>query len=124
MISNRTITVFGAYGHTGRFVISELCQRGWTPILSGRDQAKLNAVADAHKKLEVRVSTMDDPASLDHAVSGAAAVINCAGPFIDTGAPVIEAALRSGIHYLDVAAEQPAVLAVFERFAEAARNVG
>jgi hypothetical protein len=67
---------------------------------------------------------MNDPASLDQAVCGAAAIINCAGPFIDTTAPVIEAALRSGIHYLDVAAEQPAVLAVFERFAEAARNVG
>jgi hypothetical protein len=74
--------------------------------------------------LEVRVAVMNDPASLDHAVSGAAAVINCAGPFIDTAAPVIEAALRSGIHYLDVAAEQAAVLAVFERFAEAARNAG
>jgi short subunit dehydrogenase-like uncharacterized protein len=67
---------------------------------------------------------MNDPASLDQAVSGAAAIINCAGPFIDTTTPVIEAALRSGIHYLDVAAEQPAVLAVFDRFAEAARNVG
>jgi hypothetical protein len=38
--------------------------------------------------------------------------------------PVIEATLRSGIHYLDVAAEQPSVLDVFERFAEAARNAG
>jgi hypothetical protein len=70
------------------------------------------------------VATTNDPASLDHAVFGAAAVINCAGPFIDTAAPLVEAALRSGIHYLDVAAEQPAVLAVFERFAEVARNVG
>jgi hypothetical protein len=51
-------------------------------------------------------------------------VINCAGPFVDTAAPLVEAALRSGIHYLDVAAEQPAVLALFERFAKAARNVG
>jgi NAD(P)-dependent dehydrogenase (short-subunit alcohol dehydrogenase family) len=124
MMTNRLITVFGAYGHTGRFVVSELCKRGWTPILSGRDHAKLSAVGDAHQGLEVRVAAMNDPESLDRAVSGAAAVINCAGPFIDTAAPVIEAALRSGIHYLDVAAEQAAVLAVFERFAETARNVG
>src|SRR5262245_48699640 len=101
MISNRTVTVFGAYGHTGRFVVSELCKRGWTPILSGRDHVKLNAVGKAHQGLDVRVAVMNDPASLDHAISGAAAVINCAGPFIDTAAPVIEAALRSGIHYLD-----------------------
>ena len=124
MISNRKIAVFGAYGHTGRFVVSELCKRGWTPILSGRDHAKLNAISDAHRGLEMRVATTSDPASLDHAISGAAAVINCAGPFVDTAAPLVEAALRSGIHYLDVAAEQPAVLALFERFAKAARNVG
>jgi short subunit dehydrogenase-like uncharacterized protein len=124
MVSDRTVCVLGAYGHTGRFVVSELCKRGWTPILSGRDQAKLKAIAATHQGLEVRVATMNDSASLDDALSGAAAVINCAGPFVDTAAPVIEAALRSGVHYVDVAAEQPAVLAVFERFAEAALNVG
>jgi hypothetical protein len=78
----------------------------------------------AHPGLEVRVATVDDPASLDRALSGTVAVINCAGPFIDTAAPVIDAALRASIHYLDVAAEQAAVLAVFERFASAARDAG
>jgi len=57
-------------------------------------------------------------------MSGAVAVINCAGPFIDTAGPVIDAVLRASIHYLDVAAEQAAVLAVFERFASAARDAG
>jgi hypothetical protein len=124
MIQNRIVTVFGAYGHTGRFVVSELRKRGFTPILSGRDAAKLKEAGNAHPELEVRVATVDDPASLDRALSGAVAVINCAGPFIDTAAPVIDAALRASIHYLDVAAEQAAVLAVFERFASAARDAG
>lgn len=122
MTSNQLITIFGAYGHTGRFVVSELRKRGWTTILSGRDSARLKAVGDAHPGSEVRVASVDDPASLDRAMSGAAAVINCAGPFIDTAAPVINAALRSGIHYLDIAAEQAAVLNVFEQFADAARD--
>jgi len=124
MTPNQTVSVFGAYGRTGRFVVSELCKREWTQILCGRDTAKLKAVGDAHPGSEVRVATVDDPASLDRAISGAAAIINCAGPFIDTAVPVIEAALRSGIHYLDVAAEQAAVLAVFERFASAAQDAG
>src|SRR5258708_9831145 len=122
MTSNQSVSVFGACGHTGRFVVLELRKRGWVPILSGRDAAKLNAMRDAHPGSEVRVATIDDPASLDRALSGAAAVINCAGPFIDTAAPVIDAALRSGIHYLDIAAEQPSVFAVFEQFADAARD--
>ncbi len=123
-IPNRTVVVFGAYGHTGRFVVRELLKRGFTPILSGRDAAKLKEAGNAHPGSEVRVATVDDPASLDRALSGAMAVINCAGPFIDTAAPVIDAALRASIHYLDVAAEQAAVLAVFERFASAARDAG
>jgi len=124
MIPNRTVTVFGASGHTGRFVVRELRKRGFTPILSGRDAAKLMETGSAHPGLEVRVATVDDPASLDRALSGTVAVINCAGPFIDTAAPVIDAALRAATHYLDVAAEQAAVLAVFERFATAARDAG
>ena len=124
MIQNRTVTVFGAYGHTGRFVVSELRKRGFTPILSGRDAAKLKAAGKAHPGSEVRVATVNDSASLDRAMSGAVAVINCAGPFIDTAGPVIDAVVRASIHYLDVAAEQAAVLAVFERFASAARDAG
>jgi hypothetical protein len=124
MLSDRTITVFGAYGHTGRFVVSELLKRGWNPILSGRDAAKLEAMAGMLPGSEVRMAVVDNPASLYHALSGAAAVINCAGPFLDTAGPVIDAALRAGIHYLDLAAEQAAVLSVFERFADAACHAG
>jgi saccharopine dehydrogenase-like protein len=121
---DRTVTVFGAAGHTGRFVVSELRRRGLTPLLSGRDAAKLNAVAQAHPGSEARVASVDDPASLDRAISGAAAVINCAGPFMDTAAPIVEAAIRGRIHYLDVTAEQRAVLNAFERFADTARDAG
>jgi short subunit dehydrogenase-like uncharacterized protein len=123
MSANRVV-VFGAYGHTGRFVVAELCARGWTPILSGRDADKLALLGNAFPGLEQRAASVEDPASLDRALDGAMGVINCAGPFIDTAAPVIEAALRARIHYLDVCAEQPAALDVFARFADAANVAG
>src|SRR5215475_11951045 len=124
MASNHTVTVFGAYGHTGRFVVSELLGRGLKPILSGRDADRLNAFAAAHPESEIRAASIDHATSLDEAVSGAAAVINCAGPFIDTAQPVIEAAIRARIHYLDLTAEQPAVRTTFERFADDAQDAG
>src|SRR5215831_20787778 len=124
MESGRIITVFGAYGHTGRFVVSELHKRGWRAILSGRNRAKLEALHRIYAEFGVRDASVQEPAALDRALAGASAVINCAGPFADTAIPVVEAALRAGIHYLDVAAEQTAVLAVFERFADAARDAG
>ncbi|MDV9188454.1 saccharopine dehydrogenase NADP-binding domain-containing protein [Streptomyces sp. SR27] len=124
MESGRTVTVFGAYGHTGRFVVAELLDRGFVPVLSGRDADRLRTLAAARPGLDVRPASVDDPASLDRALAGAAAVINCAGPFAATGAPVIEAALRAGIPYVDVAAEIEANADTFATFGERARAAG
>ncbi|MFF9851600.1 saccharopine dehydrogenase family protein [Streptomyces litmocidini] len=124
MESGRTVAVFGAYGHTGRFVVAELLERGFVPVLSGRDADRLRTLAASHGGLDVRPAPVDDPASLDRALAGAAAVVNCAGPFAVTGAPVIEAALRAGIPYVDVAAEIEANADTFARFADRARAAG
>jgi hypothetical protein len=124
MPSNPTVAVFGAYGHTGRFVVSELLRRGWTPVLSGRDAEKLAELAAADAGLEARPASIDDPGSLDRAFRGAAAVINCAGPFASTASAVIDAALRAGIHYLDVAAEVEVASTTIERYAQLAPAAG
>jgi hypothetical protein len=120
----QTVAVFGAYGHTGRFVVAELQDRGFVPLLLGRDVDKLQALAAAHPGLEQRVASADDRASLDRALAGAAAVINCAGPFASTAAPVIEAALRARIPYVDVAAEIEANVDTFAQFTDRARAAG
>lgn len=110
------VAVYGAYGHTGRFVVAELLARGFVPVLSGRDETALRDLAAG---LAFRPATVDDPASLDRALAGTSAVINCAGPFATTAAPVIEAARRAGIPYVDVAAEIEANVDTFTRFADA-----
>lgn len=122
MDSGQTVAVFGAYGHTGRFVVAELRDRGFVPLLLGRDAGRLRALAASG--LEHRVASVDDPASLDQALRGAAAVVNCAGPFASTAAGVIEAALRAGIPYVDVAAEIEANVDTFTHFTERARAAG
>src|SRR5215831_10552676 len=116
------VVVFGASGHTGRFVVAELARRGMMAILAGRDSEKLLAVGKTHPAFEMRVASVDDPVSLEQALQGASLVINCAGPFLDTAAPIMEAALRARIHYLDVTAEQTVALAAFEKFSDAARK--
>jgi hypothetical protein len=122
MKSHQNITVFGAYGHTGRFVVSELIRRRLKPILSGRDPNKLKVLGEAHPGLELRLASVDDPSSLDRGLVGAAAVINCAGPFATTAAPIIDAALRARIPYLDVAAEIEANIDTFEQYSGRARQ--
>jgi short subunit dehydrogenase-like uncharacterized protein len=122
----KNVAVFGAYGHTGRFMVAELCDRGYVPVLVGRDAARLAALAaePGFTGLEERVASVEDPASLDRALQGVAAVINTAGPFAATAAPVIEAALRAGIPYVDVAAEIEANLDTFAHFADRAADAG
>lgn len=121
---NRAVAVFGAAGHTGRFIVSELLRRGITLIAVARSAAKLAAQGFADNGIEVRTASVDDPTSLDRAFEGVTAVINCAGPFLDTADAVVSAALRAKIHYLDVSAEQPSTKAVYEKFNEPAREAG
>ncbi|WP_262849642.1 saccharopine dehydrogenase NADP-binding domain-containing protein [Mumia quercus] len=118
------VVVYGAYGHTGRFVVDELLRRGLTPVLSGRDASRLAAMAEDRPGLEVRPARVDDPGALRAAVTGAAAVVNVAGPFLDTGVAVSGAAVAAGAHYLDVTAEQPAVEAVYAARPDDAEQAG
>jgi Saccharopine dehydrogenase NADP binding domain len=122
--SSRTVAVFGASGHTGRFVIAELLRRGFAPLAVARDSGKLEALRFKDRGVLTATATIDDPVSLDRAFANAAAVINCAGPFLDTANAVAAAAIRSRIHYFDVTAEQPSAQATFEAFDSAARKAG
>jgi hypothetical protein len=115
---DRYVLVYGAYGHTGRFVVAELLRRGLTPVLSGRNPVRLATVAGQFPRLEVRPATVDNGRSLEDAVRGAGLVVNCAGPFLDTAVPVAAAAVRAGAHYLDITAEQAAVQEVYRAHQE------
>lgn len=121
---DQVVAVVGAYGHTAAFVIDELRRRGFPLVLIGRDAARLDAVAKVRPGAEARVASAAEPVSLDRALAGAAVVLNCAGPFADTALPVVDAALRAGIPYLDVAAEQAVALEIFESRAQQAADAG
>ncbi|MGO4221212.1 trans-acting enoyl reductase family protein [Lysobacter sp. TAF61] len=112
------VAVYGASGHTGAFVVAELLRRGLGVVAVGRDAARLPAGVTG------RVAAIDDPDALDRALQGCAVVINCAGPFLDTASPLVEAALRAGASYIDVTAEQASAQATFERYDEPARAAG
>jgi short subunit dehydrogenase-like uncharacterized protein len=123
-MTKSVVAVFGATGHTARFVIAELLRREMTPIAIARGGAALAAANFPEREVVRRQATVDDGASLDRALQGAQAVINCAGPFLDTADAVADAALRSGIHYVDVCAEQVSASKTLEQFDQPARQAG
>jgi short subunit dehydrogenase-like uncharacterized protein len=116
--------VYGATGHTGRFVVDELLRRGLAPVLAGRSAARLAGAPPRHACLEQRVAGLGDPHLLRRALDGVGVVVNCAGPFLDTALPLASAAVAAGAHYIDVTAEQPAVQQLYRELDEPARNAG
>ena len=124
MNASERVLVYGASGHTGRFVVDELLRRGLTPVLGGRSADRLAAGTPRHAALDRRVAGTDEPDLLRQAVAGVGAVINCAGPFLDTAVPLARAAVEVGAHYLDVTAEQPAVQELYRELDVPAREAG
>lgn len=116
------IAVYGAYGHTGKFIVSQLCEHGHKPILCGRDKEKLLSFSQKYPQLKTKLADINHPDTLDEAFSEGKIIINCAGPFLDTAEPIIKSALRLGKHYIDLSAEQKSVLDTFEQFSEKARQ--
>jgi len=96
--------LYGATGYTGRLIAAEANRRGLQPVLAGRDQAAVSAIAQ-DLGLEFKAFGLDNVQEIRDAIRGAALVLHCAGPFSATAAPMIKACLGEGVHYLDITGE-------------------
>ena len=106
------LLVYGATGYTGKLVAAEAAARGIDVVLGGRDAQKLEAVAGP-LGFETRSVALHEGPRLQAALEDVAAVLHIAGPFSATAAPMVDACLATGTHYLDVTGE----IDVFETLA-------
>ncbi|HSF01440.1 MAG TPA: saccharopine dehydrogenase NADP-binding domain-containing protein [Solirubrobacterales bacterium] len=119
------IAVYGATGYTGRLVAAELRRRGAEMVLAGRNRAKLEILAeDLGGQIAIRDASLDDPTALRELLEPCAAVIACAGPFLQHGEPILAAAIDARAHYLDTTGEQPFMRKVFEANGRKAARAG
>lgn len=104
-----TIMIYGANGYSGELIAHEAVKQGMKPVLAGRNQAAIEALA---KKLHLpsQVFSLDDVDVIASNLLDVDLVIHCAGPFSATSAPMLEACLMSQTHYTDITGE----VAVFE----------
>ncbi|MFP9061166.1 saccharopine dehydrogenase family protein [Natrialbaceae archaeon A-chndr2] len=108
-----TALIYGAYGYTGSLIVDEAVARGGSPVVAGRDGERLRDVATEHE-LESRVFDLERGRAIERALDGIDVVCNCAGPFVETAAPLVEACLETGTDYLDITGE----FQVFDRLAD------
>jgi saccharopine dehydrogenase (NAD+, L-lysine-forming) len=113
-----TWMIYGAYGYTGRLVAALATERGELPVIAGRDEGRLRDLGERFE-LEHRTFDLSDPAATRAALDGVDAVAHCAGPFSATSAPMVEACLATGTHYLDITGEIDVFEAVLARHEEA-----
>ena len=113
--------LYGANGYTGELIAREAVRRGQKPILAGRNPAAISALA---RELECpsRSFPLDNHQIVVNALQGLALVLHCAGPFVETSAPMVAACLEAGVHYLDITGEISVFEAIFARDAEAKKR--
>jgi short subunit dehydrogenase-like uncharacterized protein len=121
-MSDASWLIYGAYGYTGELIAREAVRRGMSPILAGRRQEPLEALAN-ELGLESRVLDLTDSSSLRGVLEDVAAVLHAAGPFVHTSRPMVEACLATGTHYLDITGEMGVFESILHRD-EAARQAG
>ena len=100
----RSWMLYGAAGHTGALIARHAHQRGHRPLLAGRSAPATAALA-AQLGLPCLALALDDPAALNAALADVDLVLNAAGPFLHTAAPLAQACLAAGVHYLDIGNE-------------------
>jgi short subunit dehydrogenase-like uncharacterized protein len=104
--------LYGANGYTGRLIAERAHMLGIRPILAGRRSETIAPIAE-QLGFEHRTFNLDSPAQIARSLDGVRAVLLAAGPFSATHAPMLEACIVAGVHYLDITGE----IAVFEHCA-------
>lgn len=106
MSTELTWIIYGATGYTGRHIAALAASKGMRPVLAGRNGSVLADLA-SRLDLEWRAFNLDEPDCVAAGLSGHQLLLNCAGPFVNTYGPLIEACMAEGVHYLDITGEVP-----------------
>jgi short subunit dehydrogenase-like uncharacterized protein len=106
------VWILGGTGRSGRAIAAELVSRGITPVLVGRDAARLAEAAQRTGSGRTVVAGSTDDLTGQVRQQQPAVVINTIGPFITTAPPIVQACLAASSDYLDLANDVAAVAAL------------
>ena len=96
--------IYGAYGYTGELITRLAVERGYRPLLAGRDESKLKPLAE-ELRLPYHAFNLNEEEKADRALQKVDVVLHCAGPFFKTSRLMVYACLRNKVHYLDITGE-------------------
>lgn len=127
------IVLLGATGYTGRLTAEAMVRAGLAPVLAGRHHDAVARLADRLAPLapsrdaqpRTAIADATDPASVRQLIESSSDVlVTTVGPFLELGAPAVEAAVDAGAAYLDSTGEPPFIRRVFEEWGPQAELSG
>ncbi len=101
--SGRHLVVYGGGGFFGRLVVRDLLQHTLARItIASRNPRRLDFGAHESRVQWTRSNFLDAD-SVRSVIRGADAIISCAGPYQGMSLDLLEACIKHGVHYIDVA---------------------
>jgi short subunit dehydrogenase-like uncharacterized protein len=98
------VFIYGAYGYTGKIIVDVATQKGYKPIIGGRNKELTTALAQQYG-LQSEILSVEDYNQWNRVLSEVDLLINCAGPFALTVEHIVPLCLRNKVHYLDITGE-------------------
>jgi short subunit dehydrogenase-like uncharacterized protein len=129
------ITVYGATGFVGKYILDYLLQSASVNsqpirlVLAGRNEAKLvqrlkSLVVRGGSTASICVADSSDLDALKSMASNTKVVMSCAGPFALFGTHIVEACATVGTDYVDITGEFQWAAQMRQSFGDAAKKSG
>ncbi|HTE10739.1 MAG TPA: saccharopine dehydrogenase NADP-binding domain-containing protein [Chitinophagaceae bacterium] len=93
--------LYGANGYSGRLIARFAHQYGLQPILAGRNQQAISALAN-QLQLDYRIVDLDDKPALENVLREVNLVVHAAGPYDLTAKQMVAACMTTNTHYIDL----------------------
>lgn len=101
IIYEMSFLLYGANGYTGQLILEEAEQQGIKPVIAGRNEDKIRPLAEKYG-LAYRIFNLEDTAKMEAILTDFLVVLHCAGPYVYTTEPMVQACIRTKTHYLDI----------------------
>lgn len=98
---NHSFLLYGANGYSGKLIARFAHKFGLVPILAGRNETSLQALA-SETGYAYRIADVNDANQLRAILQDCAVVVNAAGPFDRTAEQIVAACLETKKHYIDL----------------------
>ena len=109
------VLIYGAYGFTGAGISKLAAEYGITPVLAGRNGAKLKPLAESLGYDYIVISLENNHNNLVTVLKHFEIVLHIAGPYTFTAKPMLDAVVEAGTHYLDLTGENHVIQAELDR---------